>query len=296
MTNRFGRTGGRIPHPDTTPEGPAYEGRPLPRPQDEVVDQGVAFDVDTVMTRRRALGMIGLGAGSLALAACTTEPRGVSSSAPPETSPAGSGTPAEIAGPFPGDGSNGVDVLERSGIVRGDIRSSIGGGETAAGVALNLTLTLLGGSGVARPLSGAAVYVWQCDAAGGYSLYSPGLENATYLRGVQEVNDSGEVTFATVFPGCYPGRWPHVHFEVYPDVDSVRGNSRPLLTSQLAFPEDISREIYGLADYAGSARNLDDVTLGSDMVFSDDSAAHQMAAVTREDGGFRAALTVRLDP
>ena len=38
----------RIPEPETTPAGPAYEGRLLDRADDEVVDQGVAFDLRTL--------------------------------------------------------------------------------------------------------------------------------------------------------------------------------------------------------------------------------------------------------
>ena len=43
--------------------------------------------------------------------------------------------PEETAGPYPGDGSNGPDVLTQDGVVRADIRSSFGGATgTASGV------------------------------------------------------------------------------------------------------------------------------------------------------------------
>ena len=58
------------PDPTQTPEGPAYEGRLLVRPDDEVVDQGAGFDVTTLLTRRRVLSIAGVGVGALALAAC----------------------------------------------------------------------------------------------------------------------------------------------------------------------------------------------------------------------------------
>ncbi|MGO8608707.1 hypothetical protein ACC848_37680, partial [Rhizobium johnstonii] len=60
-----------IPEPDETPSGPAYEGRLLPRPGDEVVDQGAGFDLQTLVTRRSILGMVGLGLGAATLAACS---------------------------------------------------------------------------------------------------------------------------------------------------------------------------------------------------------------------------------
>ena len=55
---------------------PTYEGRALPRPDDELVDQGAGFDVATLLTRRRALGVLGLGLGSAALAACGADGSG----------------------------------------------------------------------------------------------------------------------------------------------------------------------------------------------------------------------------
>jgi hypothetical protein len=47
--------------------------------------------------------------------------------------------PDETAGPYPGDGSNGPDVLEQSGIVRRDIRSSF---EEYSGTAEGVPMTL----------------------------------------------------------------------------------------------------------------------------------------------------------
>src|SRR3712207_526995 len=98
-----------------------FSKRALPRPHEDIVDQGLGFDLETLMGRRQALRLFGLGAATLGLAACDTEPSPPS----PTTSAAASGEiPGETAGPYPGDGSNGPDVLEESGIIRRDIRSS----------------------------------------------------------------------------------------------------------------------------------------------------------------------------
>jgi hypothetical protein len=122
--------------------------------------------------------------------------------------------PEETAGPYPGDGSNGPNVLADSAIVRADIRSSYGAYTgTAAGVPLTITLTVLDLASGAKPRQGAAVYLWHADRDGHYSLYS--APNQNYLRGVQETAADGTVTFQTIYPGCYDGRWPHIHFEVY---------------------------------------------------------------------------------
>jgi protocatechuate 3,4-dioxygenase beta subunit len=293
----------RIPEPETTPDGPAYEGRLLDRAEEEVVDQGVAFDVRTLLSRRTVLGLIGIGAGSLALAACSTA-TGASSGSASGTATSGTGAatttageiPDETAGPYPGDGSNGVDVLEQSGIVRSDIRSSIGGGATAEGVPMSLQLTVLDMANDDAPFADVAVYVWHCDAAGGYSMYSEGIEDETYLRGVQVADSSGTVTYTSIYPACYSGRWPHIHFEVYPDVDSITDSTKAIATSQVAMPEDSSRTVYALAAYDGSTSNLDQVSLDSDNVFSDDSGALQLATVTGDaTSGYQVSLTVRVD-
>lgn len=302
----------RIPEPDLTPAGPAYEGRPLDRPAEEVVDQGAAFDVRTLVTRRRLLGLFGIGVGTAALAACAPLASGAtSSSATPSatasSTPSASATttdtalpageiPDETAGPYPGDGSNGVDVLERSGIVRSDIRSSLDGGTTAAGVPMTLRLTILDMAGGDAPFAGVAVYVWHCDAEGGYSMYSDGIEDETYLRGVQVADANGQVSFTSIFPACYSGRWPHIHFEVYPNADAITDAGNAISTSQVALPQSVCDTVYALDAYAGSSRNLAQVSLSSDNVFGEDEAALQMAAVTGDvKAGYTASLTVRVD-
>ena len=286
----------RSPEPETTPAGPAYEGRLLDRADDEVVDQGVAFDLRTLASRRNVLSLIGLGAGAVALAACTPAATSGETSNGNGASTSTGEIPDETAGPFPGDGSNGVDVLEQSGIVRRDIRSSLEGGTTAAGVAMTLNLTILDMANDDAPFTDAAVYVWHCDAAGGYSMYSSGIENETYLRGVQVADSTGTVSFTSVFPACYPGRWPHIHFEVYPTVDDITESTNAISTSQVALPQDVSETVYARAEYDGSTANLAQLSLADDSVFSDDGGASQLATVTGDaTTGYEVSLTVRVD-
>jgi len=288
----------RIPEPDATPDGPAYEGRLLERAGDEVVDQGVAFDVWTLFSRRAVLSLIGIGAGSVVLAACSPAAPAPVVSPGEAVTPGGAAgeIPEETAGPFPGDGSNGADVLERSGIVRSDIRTSIGGGGTAAGVPITLRLTVLDMANGDAPFADVAVYVWQCDASGGYSMYSAGLEDETYLRGVQVADATGTVEFTSIFPGCYTGRWPHIHFEVYPNRDAISDSTNVIATSQVALLEDASRAVYSQGGYDGSSRNLDEVSLDTDMVFGDDGGALQLATMTGDaTAGYEVSLTVRVD-
>ncbi|MFY7948072.1 MAG: SpoIID/LytB domain-containing protein [Gemmatimonas sp.] len=49
---------------------------------------------------------------------------------------------------------------------------------------MTVTLTLVNNNGQCAPLAGYAVYLWHADAQGRYSMYSSGVENEDYLRGV----------------------------------------------------------------------------------------------------------------
>jgi protocatechuate 3,4-dioxygenase beta subunit len=277
----------------------SYRGRPLPRPDEEVVDQGLGFDLGTLMGRRSLLRAFGLGVTTLGLAACGTDsstPSPSGSSATATTAATGE-IPDETAGPYPGDGSNGPNVLDDSGIVRGDIRSSFGDlSGTAEGVPMTLELTVLDVANGGAPFAGTAVYVWHCDREGRYSLYSEGAEDQNYLRGVQIADASGKVRFTSVFPACYDGRWPHVHFEVYPDRAGISDAGNAIATSQVALPQDVSETVYAQSGYEQSVSNLSRVSLADDNVFGDDDGASQLGTVTGDvASGYTVALTVRVD-
>ncbi|MBL7495467.1 intradiol ring-cleavage dioxygenase [Frankia sp. CNm7] len=279
----------------------SYEGRPLARPAEEIVDQGLGFDVGTLLSRRRILALVGLGAATAGLSACgsgSSAPSGASASSAVSSaaSDVSGEIPEETAGPYPGDGSNGPDVLEQSGVVRGDIRSSFG---TATGTAegvpmvLELTVTDLAGGGA---FAGAAVYVWHCDREGRYSMYSAGVTDQNYLRGVQIADAAGAVRFTSVFPACYSGRWPHIHFEVYPDQASITDATKAIATSQVALPKDVCDQVYAQPGYEASTRNLSRVSLAGDNVFGDDGGASQLATVSGGVGdGYTVALAVGVD-
>jgi len=278
------------------------------------VDRGLVYDLQTLVDRRRVLGLFG-GAGAMALlAACGSDAMssGAASSGAASSGAASSGAassdaasaadaasgsvtevPDETAGPYPGDGSNGVDVLDDSGIVRADLRSSFGSSTTTAdGVPLTVRLTVRdAGSGDA--LTGAGVYLWHCDRDGAYSLYSVGRENENYLRGVQQVDASGTVTFTTIYPGCYAGRWPHIHFEVYASLADATGSGPIVKTSQIALPKAACEEAYATSGYEQSVANLSRTGLNSDNVFRDDGAIHQLASMSGSaSSGYTAALTI----
>ncbi|MDZ5623221.1 3,4-dioxygenase subunit beta [Nocardioides sp. HM23] len=261
--------------------------------------------------RRGLLGLMG-GIGVAAVAGCADDsgtPSGSSSASssaavPPAGGPMGDDSgvdvadgeiPEETAGPYPGDGSNGPNVLRESGIVRSDIRASFG---TATGVAggvptkVRLRVYDLSGDDI-TPLAGAAIYLWHCDREGRYSMYSEGVTEENYLRGVQEADDDGWLEFTTIFPACYAGRWPHLHFEVYESVAKATTAENKLRTSQLALPKDVCDEVYdNVEGYEQSVTNLSQLTLESDGIFSDGYSL-QLAKVTGSvDEGFTATLNV----
>ena len=270
-------------------------------------DQGLQYDLALMMQRnadrRRALSWLLAGGSAALLASCggsgsdtsasASSSGGTgSSSSSSSSSSGGTGVTSCIAnatetnGPYPSDGSNTVNgvvsnVLLQSGVVRSDIRSSFGSStSTAPGVPLTLKLSVVNSNNNCAALSGYAIYLWHCTRDGAYSLYSSAVQNENYLRGVQVTDANGEATFTSIFPGCYSGRYPHIHFEVYPSLSMATLYTNRILVSQMALPRDICSTVYGSATgYSASVNNLAAVTIANDGVFGDNSTA-QMTQMT----------------
>jgi protocatechuate 3,4-dioxygenase beta subunit len=264
-------------------------------------DRGLDYDLPRLLHRRGMLKLVAgvtlAGAGIVTLGACADDTSGTSAGSAngPEGAPTGAGgppdgggrdggapqsqqssdtehgeLPEETSGPYPGDGSNGANVLNQSGIVRSDITSSFGSSTTKAeGVPVKINMIINDFSQNKKPLAGGAVYLWHCDREGRYSLYSQGVTGENYLRGVQEADDKGQVQFSTIFPACYSGRWPHLHFEVYSNLAKATNSSNKIATSQIALPEDTCKAVYATAGYEQSMTNMSRVSLDSDNVFGD---------------------------
>ncbi|MGW5374484.1 dioxygenase [Nocardia sp. NPDC003999] len=254
-----------------------------------------------MVSRRRALFFLGATAGAAAVAAgCASGSNDTAATATATASATATqfggatAAPQETAGPYPGDGSNGPNILIESGVVRSDITTSFGScSDVAQGVPMTLELTLrdLAKNGAAG--AGMAVYVWHCDRDGSYSLYSSGITEQNYLRGVQVAGDDGKVTFTSIFPACYSGRWPHIHFEVYDSLQTAVAGQNARLTSQIALPQDICEAVFAHdSGYARSVTNLSQVTLASDNVFGDGWDAELATVTGTPSSGLRVALTV----
>ncbi len=257
--------------------------------EDHAHDAGFAEDLPRMIGRRRLLALLGGLTASLAAA--------------PASALDCVALPWETAGPYPGDGTNSragqvVNVLTQQGVIRQDLRTSFGDySGSADGVRLDLELVLQEAA-TCTPLAGHALYLWACDTTGNYSLYD--IPDANHLRGVGISDENGLVRFTTIFPGCYDGRWPHFHFEVFENVEAAISGESSVLTAQIALPEAECAALYA-ADprYSNGTRNLGRITLARDNIFADNTPAQieqQTLAMTGDPAtGYRGTLTIPVD-
>jgi protocatechuate 3,4-dioxygenase beta subunit len=146
---------------------------------------------------------------------------------------------------------------------RSDIRSDPTDGQVRPGTPLALTLAISRlSAGDCRPLPGAQVDMWHCDALGVYSDVKDPAFNTIgqkFLRGYQITDARGEVKFLTIYPGWYEGRTVHIHVKVRTAAQAGRSFE---FTSQMYFDDGLSNRVYADAPYATkgkrSARNQDD--------------------------------------
>lgn len=278
----------------------------------ETHQHGLTQDLERILAmktdRRASLRWLLTGAASaslLPLMACgggngDTSTTSTSSSTDSTSTGTCAVIPEETGGPYPGDGTNSnasgiVNVLTMSGIVRPDIRSSINGASgTAVGIPLTIKLKINNAKNSCASAAGFAVYLWHCDRDGNYSLYSSGITNQNYLRGVQEADASGELSFTTIVPGCYSGRIPHVHFEVYPSLAKSTSAQNRVKTSQFTFPMSMLNEAYTNSGYSTSVRNLAQISYATDNVFSDGTSLQMVSVTGNATDGYVATLTVNV--
>jgi protocatechuate 3,4-dioxygenase beta subunit len=276
----------------------------------------------TGAARRRALGALG-SLGLFALAGCgrggdtrnselsTLAPimatgrstTAGTSTAAARTTKTASGScrvvPEETAGPCPADGSgasnNSCNVLALDGIVRSHIRTDIGGSAQVGGAPLTIKITLANTQAGCVPLAGHAIYLRHCTREGTYSVYTTQSLSDNHLRGVQETDASGSASFVTVVPGCYAGRMPHVHLEIYPSLPMAKSAGKKLKTTQLAFPTETLRAIYSsTAGYSQSLANLNAISFATDNVFSDGTSLEMVNFSGDASRGYSASIAVSI--
>jgi protocatechuate 3,4-dioxygenase beta subunit len=274
-------------------------------PEEEHDDHGgLHRDIPALVGRRDMLRMMGglslaglLAACGVAAGTATTRTTGSSSTrlGPSTTAggaAAGDEIPDETAGPYPGDGSNGPNVLDDEGIVRSDITASFGESSAVVdGIPIAFNLSVVDAV-TSSAIPAAVVYLWHCTPEGQYSIYD--IEDQNFLRGVQVADDAGRIRLTSVFPGCYAGRWPHAHFEVYSSLADATSGSSSIKTTQLALPQADCEVVYADSRYGNSARNLSQTSLDTDNVFSD-GWSDQLATMSGSPSeGYAASLLVRV--
>jgi protocatechuate 3,4-dioxygenase beta subunit len=154
--------------------------------------------------------------------------------------------------------------------------------EGRAGVALTLRLTVVDAS-TCKPIKGAAVDVWHCDAAGIYSgVEAQNTVGQTFLRGIQKTNANGLATFQTIYPGWYRGRTVHIHVRVH-----IGGNI--VHTGQLYFPDAVTDTVYERAPY--SSRPGRDTRNAPDNVYRN-GGSKSLMTVKRSGAGYVASVAM----
>lgn len=190
--------------------------------------------------------------------------------------------PQETVGPYP------LDLSSTPSFFRQNVT------EGKTGLPLNLTLTIVNVNNNCSPIANARVDIWHCDKDGIYSGYAnqPGGVNTvgqTFCRGIQLTDSAGQVKFTTIYPGWYTGRITHIHFQVYL-------NNGLVATSQIAFPEDVTRAVYNSSLYSARGQNTSAASNAADMVFGSPSGdlQYELCTITSNatTGGYDASLNV----
>jgi protocatechuate 3,4-dioxygenase beta subunit len=207
--------------------------------------------VGHLLSRREALALLGAAGGALLTG---------SSSGEAQSELAGIVSPSCAVRPEQEDGPYFIDEqLDRS-----DIRTDPTNGTIRPGVPLALAIMVyrVDGGGC-RPISGALVDLWQCDAFGAYSDVHDGRFNTLgrkFLRGFQRTDATGTARFVTIYPGWYPARTVHIHFKVRTAPGTPQSRT---FTSQLYFSDSLTDRVYTSPPYAARGqrptRNVRDV-------------------------------------
>ncbi|WP_343622656.1 intradiol ring-cleavage dioxygenase [Roseateles puraquae] len=193
----------------------------------------------------------------------------------------------ETEGPYPLRA-----ILANTTMVRADLT------EGKTGVPLTLRIKLVDVNNACAAIAGAWVYIWHCDKDGLYSGYdasnNAGQANLTYLRGIQQSDSNGLVTFKTVYPGWYAGRITHVHCMVFLAGTTLSSTSASMATTQFAFPLATTATVYGSTLYS-KGQNTSVTSFAADNVFSDGTSTEMLALSGSVKSGYVGGIVLGID-
>jgi protocatechuate 3,4-dioxygenase beta subunit len=175
------------------------------------------------------------------------------------------------------------EMTEGPYYVEGDkVRRNITEGKP--GVPLTLRLGVVDVS-TCKPIKGAAVDIWHCDAGGVYSATSmQNTEELTFLRGIQRTDKNGVALFKTIYPGWYQGRTVHIHLKV-----DLGGNT--VHTGQLFFSDTLTDAVYRRSPY--NLRPNRDPRNASDSIFRN-GGRRSMLKLAKSGSGYVGRITMGL--
>lgn len=234
------------------------------------------------VSRRQALGLLGAGAFVAVAAACGGSSS--DSSAPATKQPPSSGSSSASGSASSSSTASCVltpEMTEGPYYIDGEaVRSDITEGKPGTPLRLDLTVV---DADACTPIPGATVEVWHADATGNYSGFGNTTSNRTFLRGIQTADDSGTVTFRTIYPGWYQGRAVHIHLKAH------KGGGNEVHTTQLFFDESTSDAVFAASPYNthGGRRT----TNAQDGIYRD-GGAQATPALTENGDGYVGTLTV----
>ncbi len=106
-----------------------------------------------------------------------------------------------------------------------------------------------------KPIPGAVIDIWHCDAGGLYSGHNLAVDEAIqsakhtppanadrHCRGALRTDADGIAEFRSIYPGFYVERAIHIHFKVHV------GN-RAFMTNQALLPEPVNNAVLATAPY-----------------------------------------------
>ncbi|KAF2018155.1 protocatechuate 3,4-dioxygenase beta subunit [Aaosphaeria arxii CBS 175.79] len=150
--------------------------------------------------------------------------------------------------------------------------------ENQEGVPLTLDIQIID-TNTCEPVPKAYLEIWHCNSTGVYSgVNANGNGNTndtsnldkTFMRGVQLSDDSGVVTFNTLFPGHYTGRATHIHVMSHLNATTLPNNtiSGGSIThvGQTFFDQDLISLVEETDIYASNTQEL--TTNADDTIFS----------------------------